>query len=421
MTPEDREALLRRLDAAEPEGMNREEVDTYLVEITTLRSWLSAREIAGTRRVRELRDQGRSPDPEASLRKKGGRGDRSAQNASDREESAGALPGFESALGEGEVSPEHLDALTAARKLLAHEPELLPKFAEHERELLGQARRESVEAFRRRCRKLAKKVIAEADNADPEKELERQRARSNVRSWRDNDTGMQHFHIELDPVRGSTVDRQIHAELMRLRSQEKDHGGTPTPFAQLKAKAFVEAVTQTGDGGPSIPEVVAHVGLDVLSGEVEAVDGLCETENGVPLPAETIRRLACDAEILPAVMGGDGMVRDMGRASRTASPDQKRQLATMYSTCFEKDCRVPFHKCRIHHVRFWTRDRGPTDLINLIPTCETHHHQVHEGGWILVMDEQRVVTLIMPDGTIHWKGQSMNRFPVDHDEGSEAA
>ena len=42
MTPEDREALLRRLDAAEPEGMNREEVDTYLVEITTLRSWLSA-------------------------------------------------------------------------------------------------------------------------------------------------------------------------------------------------------------------------------------------------------------------------------------------------------------------------------------------------------------------------------------------
>jgi hypothetical protein len=278
-----------------------------------------------------------------------------------------------------------------------------------------------VEAFRLRCRRLAKKLIAEADNADPEKELERQRARSNVRSWRDKDTGMHHFHIELDPVRGSTVDRQIHAELMRLRAHEQDHGGTPTPFAPLKAKAFVSAVTRGGDGGPSIPEVVAHVGLDVLSGEVEAVDGLCETEDGVPLPVETIRRLACDAKILPAVMGGDGMVRDMGRASRTASPEQKRQLATMYSTCFEKDCKVPFHKCRIHHVRFWTRDRGPTDLGNLLPACDTHHHEVHEGGWILLMDEHRVVTLIMPDGTIHWRGQSMNRVPVDDEEESEAA
>jgi cell division septum initiation protein DivIVA len=392
--------------------MDRGQVDAFLEQVTKLKSWLAGREMAGTRRLRELREQGQSPDPESSLRNKGGRGERSAQNAADREESAGAVPGFESALNNGEVSPEHLDALTMARKMLAHEPPLLPKFVAHEPELLAHAARESVESFRRRCRRLAKQIIAEADNAHPDKELERQRARSNVRSWRDNDTGMHEFRISLDPVRGSRVDRKIHAELMRLRSEQQDEGGTHTPHSQLLAEAFVTAVTRTGDEGPMLPEIVVHVGLEGLAGDLESIDVLCETEDGVPMPIETVRRLACEAKILPAVMDSNGMVRDMGRGSRTATPDQKRQLATMYASCGgDENCHVPFHKCRIHHVRFWTRDRGPTDLVNLIPLCDTHHHRAHEGGWILLMDHNRVITWIMPNGVVHWEGQSMNRQP----------
>jgi len=48
------------------------------------------------------------------------------------------------------------------------------------------------------------------------------------------------------------------------------------------------------------------------------------------------------------------------------------------------------------------RDHGPSDLDNLLPLCENHHHLVHEGGWTLTMTPDRVATWTRPDGT-HWK------------------
>ena len=72
----------------------------------------------------------------------------------------------------------------------------------------------------------------------------------------------------------------------------------------------------------------------------------------------------------------------------------------MHRTCAHPGCTVGFDSCRIHHIRWWTRDLGPTDIDNLLPLCETHHHLVHEGGWTLTMTPDRVATWTRPDGTI---------------------
>ena len=53
---------------------------------------------------------------------------------------------------------------------------------------------------------------------------------------------------------------------------------------------------------------------------------ICETYDGQPLPPETLRRLACEASIIPIVMDGPSIVVDVGRARRLAhatvtSPD----------------------------------------------------------------------------------------------------
>jgi hypothetical protein len=58
-----------------------------------------------------------------------------------------------------------------------------------------------------------------------------------------------------------------------------------------------------------------------------------------PLPAETARRLSCDATVT-------------------------RVLVTRER----------------HHLRHWLHG-GPTDLGNLVLLCRGHHHAVHEGGW----------------------------------------
>jgi hypothetical protein len=133
-------------------------------------------------------------------------------------------------------------------------------------------------------------------------------------------------------------------------------------------------------------------------------------EDGTPIPPATVRRLCCDANLIPVVLDGDSVPVDVGRASRLATPDQRRALAAMYARCGFPDCHVTFGQCRIHHVTAWTTG-GTTDLGNMIPLCSTHHHLVHEGGWTLTVDPDRQITLIQPDGTTWFEGVSSNRRP----------
>jgi hypothetical protein len=131
----------------------------------------------------------------------------------------------------------------------------------------------------------------------------------------------------------------------------------------------------------------------------------------VPLPVATVRRLCCEAEVLPVVLDGQGCALDVGRSRRTATPSQRQALRGMYRGCARRGCTVPFDQCRIHHVRWWWEHYGPSDLGNLLPLCERHHHLVHEGGWTLTMTPERVTTWIRPDGTIDDQGPSVDRAP----------
>ena len=81
----------------------------------------------------------------------------------------------------------------------------------------------------------------------------------------------------------------------------------------------------------------------------------------------------------------------------------------MHRTCAHPDCSVTFDDCRIHHVQFWTEHLGTTDIDNLVPVCERHHHLVHDGGWTLTMTPDRTTTWTRPDGSIHWNGSSIDR------------
>jgi hypothetical protein len=81
----------------------------------------------------------------------------------------------------------------------------------------------------------------------------------------------------------------------------------------------------------------------------------------------------------------------------------------MYRTCAHPDCTVPFDACRIHHVIYWERG-GRTDLANMVPLCERHHHLVHEGGWTLQLFPDRRTIWRLPDGTTYHDGITTDRF-----------
>ena len=94
--------------------------------------------------------------------------------------------------------------------------------------------------------------------------------------------------------------------------------------------------------------------------------------DGTPISARELRRLLCDAEILPAVLGGTSEILDLGRGRRLASPAQRHAISLRDGHCAFPGCQIPMHRCEIHHIDPW-QCGGPTDLDNLVALCVRHH------------------------------------------------
>jgi hypothetical protein len=231
-----------------------------------------------------------------------------------------------------------------------------------------------------------------------------------LKRWIDRATGMCHTHLELDPETDAKVCSAL-CDAIATERAKPDDGRT---WDQLQADALVGLITGAQTLDPRTPELTVIIDHHTL------VDGLhdrsvCETGDGNPLPPETVRRLACDADILPVVLGAEGEVLDVGRAQRLATRAQRRALRAMYRTCAHPGCTVTFEQCRIHHVKPWEHG-GLTDLACLIPLCSVHHHLVHEGGWTLTLDPDRTITLRRPDRTLHFHGTTVDRTPAQRQQ-----
>ena len=108
--------------------------------------------------------------------------------------------------------------------------------------------------------------------------------------------------------------------------------------------------------------------------------GAGTTLTGEMLAPETVRRMACDAAIIPAVLGSKGQVLDLGRTTRLVTAKQFLALALRDRGCTFPGCSRPPGWCHGHHVISWL-DGGPTDPPNLALLCPRHHTIVHQKGY----------------------------------------
>ena len=116
---------------------------------------------------------------------------------------------------------------------------------------------------------------------------------------------------------------------------------------------------------------------------LRAQTGGATLADGTELAPSAVRRLACDAGIVAAVLGSAGEVLDLGRTARTASPAQRRALALRDRGCAFPGCDRPPAWCDAHHLDHW-EDGGATDLGNLVLLCGHHHRVIHHEGWGVV-------------------------------------
>lgn len=104
--------------------------------------------------------------------------------------------------------------------------------------------------------------------------------------------------------------------------------------------------------------------------------GMVPCDTGQVLSTSAARRLACNAGILPAILGGDSLPLDIGRQDRFFTDHQRTALATLYDTCAAQDCDRPYAWSELHHQHPWSH-AGHTNLNNAIPLCGHHHRTIH--------------------------------------------
>lgn len=330
-------------------------------------------------------------DPDALFAQHGRRRDTDADRA--RARTITEIPQLDEALVSGAISPAHVDVVTQTLRRL--EPEDRAALVREGRWIALIAKHSTPDELERTLRRRAREITA----ARATERFERQRRATTLRHWTDKDSGMLCFRGELDPEHGAAFVQLLEAAMDRLFADTVPDT-CPTDerkWGHLRALALMDLISRpSGQGGRAVPEMIIVVDHDTIRDGVHEHSHITVTGD-VDLPVDTLRRLACEADLVPAVLDSRGVVLDVGRSRRLATVHQRRALRVMYDTCAIPGCGAVFDHCRIHHLHWWEHD-GPTDLANLLPLCSRHHHAAHEGGWQLGLDADRRLTIATPDG-----------------------
>jgi Domain of unknown function (DUF222)/HNH endonuclease len=179
-----------------------------------------------------------------------------------------------------------------------------------------------------------------------------------------------------------------------------------TPWDQRLCDAFAEIIASSAPGAqaPGTTNaspyfVVVHVPLAALvdhDGEGTTLAG--ELERDGLISTETVQRIACDATLAIGVDDDVGHTMYEGRARRSPSDVQRREVMRRDRQCRFPGCTaVTF--TNVHHIVPW-QPGGRTDLDNLALMCLHHHHVVHSSGWTMTGNANEKLTFTSPKGRV---------------------
>lgn len=239
-----------------------------------------------------------------------------------------------------------------------------------------------------------RKLITRAEAwLDPDgvapREEEARAARSLTMFERD---GMLHINAKLDIAAGAPVKTAIQGIVSAVFRARKDAIEPGAPDADrrtvpmLQADALSEICAHAvGCESDELPLGGATVIVRVDLTDLESGAG-CATIDGFDsaVSIAAARRMAASGGAIPWVLGGDGEILDWGRERRLFTRAQRRALVARDGGCAM--CGLDPDLTRAHHIRWWQRDAGATDLDNGVLLCESCHHRIHDNGWEIRID-----------------------------------
>src|SRR6476660_3674682 len=193
------------------------------------------------------------------------------------------------------------------------------------------------------------------------------------------DDGMVEYLLRLDPEGASVLE----AAIGPLSAPNPVDGVSDLRSSdQRRGDALVEACRRSSAAGGAAPaQTKAQLFVTM---DFESLRDACGSGtvlgSGTLLAPETVRRIACDAAIIPVVLGTQGEVLELGRTRRLFTPGQLKYLWQRDKGCTIPGCHAPPWWCDGHHVTHWANG-GATDVRNAALLCGRHHTIAHQRGW----------------------------------------
>ena len=291
-------------------------------------------------------------------------------------------PATRAALAAGEVLAEQATVVTRlVDRLPNHVSHELRQQAEAH--LLAQARHHDARALNQLGKHLYEVIAPDEADAHEAALLEQEEtaaAKATRLTMWDDSEGRTHGTFTLPTATAGAALRKALAAIMAPKHQAATTGAgverRPTPeasggaFCELITRYPVDKLPHTGGVNAT---VVVTIDLDVLLGRLEQA-GVLDT--GQTISPALARRIACEAGIIPAVLGGTSQPLDLGRKRRLFTETQRLALTLRDRGCAAEGCdrTTGLHA---HHRQRWT-DGGPTDLANAVALCHWHHHRAHD-------------------------------------------
>ncbi|WP_256840715.1 HNH endonuclease signature motif containing protein [Ornithinimicrobium cryptoxanthini] len=237
----------------------------------------------------------------------------------------------------------------------------------------------------------AKKLLIEPDDDD---ELDDKQGARRLLRRTGTVAGLAEWQLLLDDEAEAILLAALDP-LSKPRPGADEHGAhqlDPRTASTRRADALLEIIGR----GVAAPEgtvvtdkakIQVTIGHEALAGKVS---GGGTTATGQRLSAGTIRRLACDAQIIPIVLGGPSEPLDVGTTRRLFTPAQRKAVHLRDKGCSFPGCTMPASWTDLHHVIHWIFG-GATDLSNAAALCRRHHVTVHRYGYTATITATEVI------------------------------
>jgi hypothetical protein len=186
------------------------------------------------------------------------------------------------------------------------------------------------------------------------------------------------------------------------------------PIGERRADVLSDLVSARlgADADPDRATIVVHTNAATLAAGNDDLD-LAAIQLGPVISTATLHRLACDGRCQLVVDDALGRTVAVAKTIHAVPQWLRRRILDRDGGCRWPGC-ARTTLLHAHHIRWWTRDGGPTEEANLTALCAFHHRLVHEGGWDITGDPTHRLTFTSTDGHTVRAGPPGLRNDVRH-------